>query len=234
MWNTLPPYLALRSLSLLAFENLTLIACALAAMQIRFFASVEELRRFENPVFKAFLISIVFQAVLHLLDIYVFPKTATHGEFFARLAAALLGAAALLSVIFYSFPDFMVGRGILLITLLLSSIFLTLWHTLLRVYIGKRAPGTRILVLGTGRLAMELVREVIRHPELDMKVCGFIDSKPDLLGISLVNPKVIGLVQDLPRLVSEHKVRKVIVEMQDRRGHLPTSELLDLKIRGIS
>jgi len=234
MSNTVPPYLALRSLSLLVSENLILTACLLAAVQIRLFTSAGELQRYEHPIFKAFLISLVFQAVLHLLDIYIFSKTATHGEFFARLGAALLCAATLLSLIFYNLPDFVAGRGILLTALLLGSIFLTLWHTLLRVYIGTRAPRIRILVVGTGHLARELVREVIRHPELDIKVCGFVDSNPQLLGVSLVNPKVIGLVKDLSALVSQHKASKVIVEMQDRRGCLPTSELLKLKIRGIS
>jgi sugar transferase (PEP-CTERM system associated) len=73
----------------------------------------------------------------------------------------------------------------------------------------------------------------LSKPHLGYKVEGFIDDNPDLLGVSIVNPRVIGLHEDMPKIVSERKVNKIIVELQDRRGRLPTQSLLQLKTKGI-
>jgi sugar transferase (PEP-CTERM system associated) len=120
------------------------------------------------------------------------------------------------------------------ISLVLISVFLILWHTLLRLYFGIRTPRSNVLVLGTGRLARELVSEILRHPELGMGICGFVDDNPDLLGKSIVNPRVIGLCADLASVVAKNKVDRVVVELQDRRGRLPIEHLLQLKTRGVA
>ena len=90
---------------------------------------------------------------------------------------------------------------------------------------------TSVLILGTGHLARALATEILRRPELGFSVCGFLDDNPSLLGVSIVNPKVIGLNTDLKRIVSEQPVKKIVVELQDRRGRLPIEELLELKAR---
>jgi sugar transferase (PEP-CTERM system associated) len=104
---------------------------------------------------------------------------------------------------------------------------------LLRLYVGVRSPRTNILVVGTGRLARELVIEILRRPELGIAVSGFADDNPALVGVSIVNPKVIGLCSELPRIVAENRVDRVVVELQDRRGRLPIEDLLALKTHGI-
>jgi sugar transferase (PEP-CTERM system associated) len=136
--------------------------------------------------------------------------------------------------IFYLIPAATVGRGVFFVAIILSGIFLVLWHTFLRLYLGTRAPHTNLLVLGTGNLAREAVREILAHPELGIKVLGFIDDNPKLVGVSIVNPKVIGIYEDLPKLVADHKVDRIVVGLQDRRGKLPIKELLDFKTKGIA
>jgi sugar transferase (PEP-CTERM system associated) len=128
----------------------------------------------------------------------------------------------------------MVGRGVIGIAIILSSIFLILWHTILRLYLGARTPHTNLLVLGTGKLAREAVKEILAHPELGIKVLGFVDDNPQLVGVSIVNPKVIGVYEDLPKLVANHKVDRIVVGLQDRRGKLPIKDLLDFKTRGVA
>ena len=72
------------------------------------------------------------------------------------------------------------------------------------------------------------------HPELGIQVLGFIDDNPKLVGVSIVNPKVIGLYADLPALVAKHKIDHIVVGLQDRRGKLPIKDLLDFKTRGVA
>src|SRR5262249_35862505 len=88
-------------------------------------------------------------------------------------------------------------------------------------------------IIGTGQLARSLAKEILHHKHLGFTIAGFLDDNPELQGVSIVNPKVIGFNRDLPRLVTEKKVQKVIVDLQDRRGRLPFTELLSLKSHGM-
>ncbi len=229
MWR----YLAFRKLCAVTAETILLLCCSLAAYCFRFSFSYIPLEN-QYYLLKSLLIAAIFQLFLHLNDLYDFQATRTTRQFAIRLAQALIMAVAAVLTIQYFAPGITLGRDVLYFNLALSSVFLALSHAALRVYLRSRTPHTNMLVLGTGPLARELVREVLRHPELGIKVVGFVGDSPQLVGISIVNPKVIGLCQDLPQLVSSHKVDRIIVELQDRRGKLPIRELLDFKTQGVA
>jgi sugar transferase (PEP-CTERM system associated) len=230
MWR----YLALRKLGSVFFETLVLILCVFSAG----FLSQRELHSSSlgrNHLFsKALLIAIVFQLALHLKDIYGFSGKRPSREYALRILQSLIMAIIAFSVIFYLAPELTVSRGILAASILFCSVFLILYHTCLRLYFGSRVPRTNLLVLGTGNLAREAVREILGHPELGIKVVGFVDDKPHLVGVSIVNPKVVGVYEDLPTLVANHKIDRIVVGLQDRRGKLPIKELLDFKTRGVA
>ncbi len=230
MWR----YLALRKLGAVFFETLMLVLCVLAAYYIRMHELPLNMTGRNEILFKALLIAVVFQLSLHLNDIYGFRGSRPSKEYAVRLIQALVVATIVLCVIYFMAPAVMVGRGVFTISIVLSSIFLVLWHTCLRLYLGARTPHTNLLVLGTGNLAREAVREILAHPELGIKVLGFIDDNPQLVGVSIVNPKVIGVYEDLPQLVATHKVDRIVVGLQDRRGKLPIRELLDFKTKGVA
>ena len=234
MWRVFSRYLEFRKFGAVVLENALLVFCILDAAHIRLGTSFATSSQYPLFVSKAFLIALVFQLNLHFRDVYDFRKTASFPHFFSRLAQALLMASAALSLLFYFFPDLMVGRGVFVISMLLVSVFLTAWHTLLRLYFGVRAPRSRILILGTGRLARELVTEVLRRPEMGMGIAGFVDDNPSLVGTSIVNPRVLGLTRDLEEIVAENNVDRVVVELQDRRGRLPIQTLLSMKTRGVA
>ena len=171
---------------------------------------------------------------LHLRDVYDFRDKPSTPEFLVRLGQALLLARAALTTGHYLFSNLVqvapISSGARVLTLI--SVFLTTWHILLRMYFGIRSDRTKLLIVGTGDLAQTLAREILRRPELGIAICGFVDDKPHLVGVSLVNPKVIGLNADLKRIVAEMKINKLVVELQDRRGRLPIDDLLALKTRG--
>jgi sugar transferase (PEP-CTERM system associated) len=226
-------YAAFRRFGAVIIEHLLLVACVLDAVHIRSQSWGGDMS-IREYLLRAVIMALVFQLFLHLRDVYDFSTTHSFVHFFARLGQALLLASATLTFLFYADPELSIGRGVFAVAVLLACGFLTVWHTLLRLYIGIRAPRSNILILGTGRLARELVTEVLRRPELGIAICGFADDNPALLGTSIVNPRVIGLTQDLPRLVRDHRVDKVVVEFQDRRGRLPVEELLSLKTKGVA
>jgi sugar transferase (PEP-CTERM system associated) len=223
-----------RKLGAAIVEFCLLTACVLQASYVRYGVSPFYSSYWQLDLLKYALIAFVFLLVLHLYDVSEYRHSRSFGEYALRLCQAILSASAVLCVLYFLVPDLIVGRELFAITLVFSSVFLTVWHTLLRVYIEARPSRSNVIVIGTGRLAKNLVKEVLRRPDLGMKVKGFVDDDPSLQGVSIVNPRVIGFCQDLPRLMEHHHVDRIVVALQDRRGKLPIKDLLDFKTRGIA
>ena len=178
---------------------------------------------------RALIFAMAFQGFLHLRDAYDFRVRLSQASFLIRVSQAIGLACLAVSILYFALPDLRIGAGSLVFIFMRAAILLAVWHVLLRLYFKHFTRRSNVLILGTGRLARTLATEIVRRPELGLVVCGFLDDDPSLLGVSIVNPKVIGLNRDLKRIVSERPVEKIVVELQDRRGRLPTKELLDRK-----
>jgi sugar transferase (PEP-CTERM system associated) len=182
---------------------------------------------------RAFVFSITFQLFLHLRDAYEFRVHRSGLDFSLRLGQGIVLADLIIWMLYSTIPMLAVvpDSGALLIRV---SVFLLLWHVCLRIYVRLLPPRSGVLILGTGPLARALATEILHNPELGLSVCGFLDEDPSLIGVSIVNPKVLGLSKDIGRIVSERPVGKIAVELQDRRGRLPIDDLLKLKTNGVS
>jgi len=73
-----------------------------------------------------------------------------------------------------------------------------------------------------------------RRYELGIDIVGFIDPDPARLGMPLINPGVIGTVDDIPSIVRARGVHRVVVSLGDARGKLPMGTLLDMKLDGVT
>jgi sugar transferase (PEP-CTERM system associated) len=228
MWRHLFRYLAVHKIAAVAAETVIAIVCLMGDAVPGNMAS-SSWRYFVSWFGSAFFVAIAFQIFLHLRDVYDFQGKASSPDFLIRLGQALVMASVFL-IVANHFLALVVVR---LPTLIRVSLALSVWHILLRLYFGFRAERTNVLIIGTGHLARELAKEILRHRHLGFTISGFLDDNPELQGVSIVNPKVIGFNRDLSRVVNEKKVQKVIVELQDRRGRLPFDELLSLKTHGM-
>jgi sugar transferase (PEP-CTERM system associated) len=65
-----------------------------------------------------------------------------------------------------------------------------------------------------------------------VEIVGFIDPDPARVGAAVINPGVIGTIDDIPRLVSTLHVDRVVVSLADARGRLPMDRLLDIRLQG--
>src|SRR5438046_5373952 len=106
------------------------------------------------------------------------------------------------------------------------------WRWTIHWVLGHRELGERILIVGSGPFAIEIARETLNRPDAGFRVVGFVDSDPQLVGKSLINPKVIGLTSELASLVKNQSIDRLVVAIGDRRGQFPTHELLRLSLSG--
>ncbi|MEJ2645624.1 MAG: polysaccharide biosynthesis protein [Gammaproteobacteria bacterium] len=71
--------------------------------------------------------------------------------------------------------------------------------------------GRRVLIVGAGRAGDMLAREMLRVPEHDYIPIGFVDDAVSKQGREIHGIRVLGGVQDVPRLVPAYGIGEVII-----------------------
>jgi sugar transferase (PEP-CTERM system associated) len=188
----------------------------------------------DSMLFKALLITIVTQLCLYFTDLYDFRVLRDRRELFVRAVQALGGASLVLAAVYFWFPNLIVGRGVFVITALLVMVVLFGWRLIFEWTSRRVGPRERLLLVGTNEAAVNLARELHQRSDLGIEITGFIDPDPARVGMPVLNPGVIGTIEDIPAIVRARGVDRVVVSLADARGKLPMDKLLEMKLDGVS
>jgi len=222
-----------RTLLLLLAEAALVYGAIIAAVYIRVGvdgASFELIDK--HGYWKAGIATFFCLAAFYLFDLYDFVVMHDRRELVLRLVQALGLAWIALAFAFYAFPALMLGRSIALIALPLALGLGVAWRVSIHWFLGHPGIGERILIVGSGEHAVEVAREVLNRPDAGFRIVGFVGTNSELLGKSLINPRVIGLTEHLESIVKREGIDRIVVAMGERRGQLPTDRLLQLSLAG--
>jgi sugar transferase (PEP-CTERM system associated) len=224
----------MRRLFLVIVETALLFAAALTATRIRFGSESSDVLFNQHGWMKVVMLTVVIQLAFYLFDLYDLPATRRYRRVIINLVIALSVATVLLSILFYVVPALQLGRGVFLVDVTLILAVIPAWRLVVAWSAGHPQLGVRerVLILGSGDQAIELAKATLERRASGFHIVGFIDNKPELIGKSLINPKVIGLTADIGGLVEQYQVDRIVVAVADRRGMFPTEELLNLSLSG--
>lgn len=212
-------------------EFAILVACFLAAVDIRFVG--ERWLVLSDYLGPAIVHAIAVQICLYYGDLYEDSAMRRRLELFLRIGQCLALATFLLTLVFFLVPDVKVGRGILFIFLPLAFVCLLGWRVFYVWAWGSEALSDTVLILGTGPSAQQVAREVHKRLGWGFRIVGFLGEHTAEVGRRLVNASVIGTTADLVDVVSQQRVSVIVVAMDDRRGKLPVSDLLQCRLAGV-
>lgn len=222
-----------RMLLLLLTEAMLIFGGLVVAVYVRLGAvDAEDALIQRNGFYKAGLATVFCLSSFYLFDLYDFVVMHDRRELVLRLMQALGLAWVALALMFYAVPQVMIGRGVSFISLPLALLLMVAWRIAIHWVLGHPELGERILIVGSGPFAIEIARETLGRPDAGFRVVGFVDNDPELVGKSLINPKVIGLTSELGSLVKSENIDRIVVAIGDRRGQFPTQELLRLSLSG--
>jgi sugar transferase (PEP-CTERM system associated) len=224
----------LRRVFLVPVESLLLWMCGLVAAYIRYADDPSWEIFNKHGWLKLCLVAATVQLSFYVFDLYDFRRSHRTGETLLNLAKAITVATLLLFVLFYLVPALLIGRGVFLLSILLGAVCSAICRIVLSW--GARHPklgrSERVLVLGSGRLAIDVAKATLERRTSGFQIVGFVDDNPELLGKSLINPSVIGLTEDIEEVVERHRIDRIVVAVEDRRGKFPVRELLNLSLSG--
>lgn len=78
--------------------------------------------------------------------------------------------------------------------------------------------GGRVLVVGAGDAGSMIVREILHNPQLNLTPVGFVDDDAHKHNVRIYGVPVLGGRQDLPQLIADYQVNRVIIAMPTAPG----------------
>lgn len=216
---------------LMISEGVLIYLCGLLSIWMRFGAGSTGVLAADRGWLKLLLAMTVIQASFYLFDLYDFQMIRLKSVLMVQLFQALGLAAIALALIFYMMPGMMLGRGVFALAMILMMSMMLAWRLLVQWLVGHPRLAERVLIIGAEDGAVNIAREVLNRREAGYEIVGFIGEDPAQVGQSLINPRVVGVMDDLEQVVAACKPDRLVVALSDRRGKLPLDLLLKLKVR---
>ena len=224
-----------RTFALIACETLLIVAAIGVGAWIRLGDEAWTLLLVQRGLPKAFLIAAVCQVCLYYADMYELRSHGDRRELFVGIVQSLSATSFLLAALNFWSPSLVIGRDVFAVSSFLVVASVAGWRVLFEWLTLQAAPRERLLVVGTEPAAVALAGELFsRRQELGVDIVGFIDPDPARVGAPVINPGVIGTVDDIPAIVRARSVDRVVVSLADARGKLPMDKLLDMKLEGVT
>jgi len=221
-----------RSVLLVAGETVLLVAAVVISSVIIGQERAWELLLDNTALLRVLLIVVTCQVCLHYADLYDLRSIKTTRELVTRLMRAIGTTSLILGAAYWLFPLLVVEQGVFLLTTVVAAVLLIAWRSAFKVISERFSPRERLLLLGTSPAAIVLARELFeRRQELGVEIVGFVDTDASRVGAPVLNPGVIGTLDDIPALTARLGVSRVVVSLSDQRGKLPMDRLLDVRLR---
>ena len=94
--------------------------------------------------------------------------------------------------------------------------------------------GRRVLIAGAGAGGEMVMRELLANQELGMSPVGFVDDDPLKRGLHLGDLRVLGSLDQIPRIVAQYHVEEVIIAMPRASGAVVRRIVRDAFAAGVA
>ncbi len=135
-----------------------------------------------------------------------------------RSAGSVLIGYVLVSALVFFAKEFAYSRAVVLLSGVLSILFLPGWRWLVRrwgvarVQHGARRSlfGRRTVIVGTGDAAIQVLRKLRARVDGGYEVLGFIAHRSTMIGERIAGLEVIGSMDNVGKVINERRVAEVI------------------------
>ncbi len=133
-------------------------------------------------------------------------------EFTSLTFGSALAGISMAGVLYLSYRD--VSRFLFLFFVLTGYLLMLLWRVGARLAFRYRwmrgQKSRRVLVLGAGSMGEDFARKLHMQPMFNLKLVGFLD---DDIQKQLLRPDVLGSLDDVRQVLSDHQVDDVVVAL---------------------
>jgi exopolysaccharide biosynthesis polyprenyl glycosylphosphotransferase len=183
-------------------------------------------------VWQAAAVSLCCIVAFYYNDLYDLQVVRSFSLFASRLLQSFGVALILLAAFYTLLPATQIAEGPFFSSLVVSAGLLVPLRAIGYFFMRHRAFADRVLILGTGPLALRLLHEIEARPNFRYAIAGVADDGAGTAAGSLPYP-VLGPLERLDKIIEEVKPDRIIVALTERRGRMPVNQLLECGARGI-
>lgn len=219
---------------LAVLEITVLAACVYAGSFLRFAGDPAQVSEYIGVLpTRAVVIAAVLSICMLALGLYQ-PnlRDGMIGVLLRTMIAFAIGSVAL-TLVFYLWPDVFLGRGALILSLLLAFPLVLLLRTGFAHYINQNALRNRVLVLGTGDRAALIANRLRRKSDQrGFMLLGYMPASPQERS-SIASERILPHGESLLDSVKRLQVEEIVVAVDDQRNAVPMEQLLQCKLAGV-
>ena len=161
-------------------------------------------------------------------DLYDLTVVHSSRELVIRLLQATGSASIIIALLYLAMPSLALGHEIFVSSLVTFLIAIVGWRLVFNRFAYAPHLEERVLIVGTGPIARMIAREIQARHDFGYRVVGFVSQQHEYDG----DRAILGTAEEIPELVTRLHVDRIVVGISDRRGQLPTAELLAAKLSG--
>jgi len=176
-------------------------------------------------------ISAIFQISFYYFDLYDLRPLKSKWALLGRLMSAVGGACVAIAVVVALFPPVRLGIGVMEVTTLCMAMIILLGRMSLEWANRWMTAGERILLVGSGSMAISLAREIRLRTDLRLHLLGAVSEADSEDPIP--NSPRLGTLQDLEKIIREQAPRRIVIALDLGREGLPVEALLRARAQGI-
>ncbi|HNR13063.1 MAG TPA: undecaprenyl-phosphate glucose phosphotransferase [Thermodesulfobacteriota bacterium] len=209
-------------LTMLFVGDMVIVAGSwLAAYYLRFYVDFIPIYK-EIPPFRIYF-SVTFYAALiwaitfRAFGLYSPMRTVSKLVESTRIVkASLVAFLVFMAVVFY-LREYKYSRGVLIYFWIVSTVGLVFargtMRTILRFFRRKGYNLRFILIIGAGELGRRLLRSIKAHPELGMRVVGFLTRHQKKLRTRIDGVPVLGVYEDVQNIIRSQPIDQVFLAL---------------------
>ncbi len=228
-------YVSLRELVFILGEGFLIFGAVFLASFFFFMPEMDLLELLAVIWPKVLLIAIATQLSLYFNDLYAIKVHESTLELATRLIQSIGMTSIGLAIIYFVWPEAIIGRWVFFLSLLFLIGFLVSWRLLYNIVISHRLFTNKALIVGSGALAGDILDAVTRRRDLSYDIRGILGHPKEQTAIT--NTKDFPVrkgFEGLCDLAEAEEAESIIVALDDKRGIMPYKELLRCKIRGLT
>ena len=219
-------HVSARGLTVFGFETMLISGSILVAAHVH-----GSLNDAVSGIWKIVFATALCELCFYYNDLYDLTLVHSKSELVVRVLQAAGAAAIVLAGVSVLLPSLIIGHGIFMTSLGLLLVAVPVWRLAFDGLTHDSHLEERVLIVGTGARARTFAQQISAQHNFAYHIVGLIDDDP--AARANADPFVLGTAADLPRIIAERHVDRIVVSLPDRRGKLPIRELLQAKFSGV-
>ncbi len=177
------------------------------------------------------LVAVLIVFVMLAMGLYQAQRREVIWNVLNRITTAFILASLLLSIVFFMFPEMYFGRGLFVLTLVISFIGIVVARVIFESWVDKHTLNKRVLVLGVGEKAEWVNNLRRRADQRGISIVGFYGLGEKEVRVD--EDRVISTELSLDEYVLENGIDEIVVAVTERRQKFPVKELINCRLSGV-